>query len=196
MEFFLQTITNGILTGGVYALMALAVVVIYKASSTFNFAHGSLVAFSAFLMWQMIVSWQIPLLVAIILLFLFICVLSYLIQRAVLQPLTGQSMMSAIMATIAMGEIFSGAIVFFWPGPGRVLPKMVSSFKIHFGSVIVPSDGLVNFAVCSFCFIAFLLFFQKSKKAKWDWPCGEQQRIIPWRRVKASVLTGFLFFHG
>ncbi|MFC1821466.1 branched-chain amino acid ABC transporter permease [Thermodesulfobacteriota bacterium] len=163
MEFFLQVLTNGILTGGVYALMALAVVVVYKASAVFNFAHGSLVAFSSFLLWQMIVTWQIPLLMAIILLFMFICVLSYLIQRAVIQPLTGQSVMSAIMATIALGEIFSGAIVFFWPGPGRVLPKMVSSFKIHLGSVIVPSEGLVNFAICIFCFIIFLVFFQKSK---------------------------------
>ena len=43
MNFFLQICVNGILTGFVYALMALAIVIIYKSSSVFNFAHGSLV---------------------------------------------------------------------------------------------------------------------------------------------------------
>ena len=65
MTFFLRMIVSGLLAGAVYALMALAVVVIYKSSSIFNFAHGSLVAFAAFLLWSFIVQWKLPLITAI-----------------------------------------------------------------------------------------------------------------------------------
>ena len=163
MGFFLQILVNGILTGGVYALMALAIVIIYKSSSVFNFAHGSLVALSSFLLWQLIVDWQLPLLVAIPLLLIIIGVLSYVIQRFVLQPLTGQPLMATIMATIALGELFSGMVVLFWPGPGRVMPELIPESKIFLGSVVLSSEGIVNFAICAICFIIFNLFFKKTR---------------------------------
>ncbi len=163
MNFFLQIVVNGILTGGVYALMALAIVIIYKSSSVFNFAHGSLVALSSFLLWQLIVDWQLHLFAAIPLLLIIIGVLSYAIQRFVLQPLTGQPLMATIMATIALGELFSGTVVLFWPGPGRVMPELIPESKIFLGSVVLSSEGIVNFAICGVCFIIFNLFFKKTR---------------------------------
>ena len=163
MEFLAEILINGVLAGSVYSLMALAIVIIYKSSSVFNFAHGSLVAFTTFLLWQLIVGWKVPIWAAIPVLVIFTGVLSYLIQRLVLQPLTGHSLMSAIMATIALGELFHGAVVLFWPGPGRMLPELISSGNVHLGSIAVSSEGLLNFFVCAVCFAAFLFFFNKTR---------------------------------
>lgn len=163
MAFFAQMLVNGILTGGVYALMALAIVIIYKSSSVFNFAHGPLVAFAAFMLWQLVVAWKMPVWLAIPLLAICTAVLAFLIQRLVLQPLTGQPLMAAVMATIAMGELFSGAIVLFWPGPGRLLPELVSSARLQLGPVVLSSESILNFLVCALCFLVFVLFFHKTK---------------------------------
>ena len=163
MAFFTQMLINGILTGGVYALMALAIVIIYKSSSIFNFAHGPLVALSAFLFWQLIVAWKIPFWLALPVLTVCIGMLAFLIQRLVLQPLTGQPLMAAVMATIALGELFSGAAVLFWPGPGRLLPDIVSAARIHLGPVVLSSESILNFTVCVVCFFVFVLFFQKTR---------------------------------
>ncbi len=163
MDFFSQIFVNGILTGGVYALMALAIVIIYKSSSIFNFAHGPLVAFSAFMLWQLLVKWNMPPWLALPILIFCIALLAFIIQRLILQPLTGQPLMAAVMATIAMGELFSGAVVLFWPGPGRLLPEIVSSARIHLGTVVLSSESLLNFIVCALCFLIFVLFFQKTK---------------------------------
>ncbi|MFC1824892.1 branched-chain amino acid ABC transporter permease [Thermodesulfobacteriota bacterium] len=163
MAFFTQVLIDGILTGGVYALMALAVVLIVKSSSIFNFAHGSLVALTGFLLWQMMAEWHMNLLTAIPLQIVFIFVLAYLIQRLILNPLTGQSLMSAVMATIALGEVFNGVIVLFWPGPGRTLPKILPDALVKVGSVVISVESIINFVVCGLCFFIFLLFFQKTK---------------------------------
>jgi len=163
MTFFIQLVINGILTGGMYALMALAVVIVYKSSSVFNFAHGSLVALVSFVFWQLMVPWQMPIWLTLPLLIVFIAIVSILIQRLILQPLTGQSLMSAIMATIALGEVFNGAVVLFWPGPGRLLPKFVTSTTHRLGAVHLSSESLVSFLVCAVCFIVFLIFFHRTK---------------------------------
>ncbi len=163
MAFFIQIIIDGILTGGIYALMALAVVLIVKSSSVFNFAHGSLVAFTGFLLWQMMSPWKMSLGTSLGIQVVFIFGLAYLIQRLILKPLTGQSLMASVMATIALGEVFNGIIVLFWPGPGRVLPKILPSAFIRFGELVISSKSMINFGVCVVCFIVFLLFFQKTK---------------------------------
>lgn len=163
MTFLIQLLINGILTGGVYALMALAVVIVYKSSSVFNFAHGSLVALISFIFWQLMVPWQMPAWLSLPVLFAFVAALSILIQRLVLQPLTGQSLMSAIMATIALGEVFNGAVVLFWPGPGRLLPKFVPSTTLRAGALNLSSESLVSFLACAVCFTLFLIFFHSTR---------------------------------
>ena len=163
MYFFLQLLIGGMLSGAVYALMALAVVVIYKSSSIFNFAHGSLVALAAFLLWALVVHWHIPLLIAIPLYLAALMLLGFLIQRLILQPLTGQPLMAAVMATIALGDVFAGVVTLFWPGTGRTLPNIVPSSIVHMGKIVMSMEALINFLVCGAAFIIFLLFFQKTK---------------------------------
>ena len=163
MVFFLQILVNGILTGFIYVLMALAIVIVYKSSSIFNFAHGSLVGLCTFFVWQMVVGWGMPLYVAFVLELVVIAALAFALQRLVLKPLTGQPLMAAIMATIALGEVFSGIVVLFWPGPGRVLPVWIELSVLKIGPITISSESLTNVVVCTLCFAIFLLFFQKTK---------------------------------
>lgn len=163
MVFFLQILVNGILTGFIYVLMALAIVIVYKSSSIFNFAHGSLVGLCTFFVWQMVVGWGMPLYVAFVLELVVIAALAFVLQRLVLKPLTGQPLMAAIMATIALGEVFSGIVVLFWPGPGRVLPVWIELSVLKIGPITISSESLTNVVVCTLCFAIFLLFFQKTK---------------------------------
>ncbi|MBT3226486.1 MAG: branched-chain amino acid ABC transporter permease [Deltaproteobacteria bacterium] len=163
MEFFLQLVVSGFLTGSVYALMALGIVIIYKASSVFNFAHGSIVAFAGYLMWHLLVNLQLSFFFSVLISLVVIAVISFLIQRFILYPLTGQSVLTIIMATLALAEVFSGFITLFWPGPARTYPKFLPSSVFQLGTVFITSEELVNFAICVVAFIIFMFFFRKSK---------------------------------
>lgn len=163
MEFLLQIFTNGILSGFVYALMALGIVIIYKSSSVFNFAHGSLVALCTFILWQLVVNMGIPFYVAVFIELAIIGILSFLVQDLVLKPLTGQPLMAAIMATIALGELFNGIVILFWPGIGRVLPTWIPVTTIKIGPVVMSSQSLMSCIICAISFVIFIIFFQKTK---------------------------------
>lgn len=54
MDLFLQQTLSGLATGGVYACVALAVVMIYQASDHFNFAQGEMAMFSTYVAWSLI----------------------------------------------------------------------------------------------------------------------------------------------
>jgi branched-chain amino acid transport system permease protein len=163
MEFFLQLVVSGFLTGSVYALMALGIVIIYKASSVFNFAHGSIVAFAAYLIWHFLANLHFPILLTVVISLAVIALLSYLIQRLILYPLTGQPVLAAIMATLALAEVVAGFVTLFWPGPARTYPKFMPTGTIQLGSVFITLEEIVNFVICALAFITFMLFFQKSK---------------------------------
>ena len=59
MELFLHQVLAGLATGGIYACMALAVVMIYQAIDHLNFAQGEMAMFSTFIAWQLI-QWGLP----------------------------------------------------------------------------------------------------------------------------------------
>ncbi|MBW1681577.1 MAG: branched-chain amino acid ABC transporter permease [Deltaproteobacteria bacterium] len=160
---FSQLIVSGFLTGSVYALMALGIVVIYKASSVFNFAHGSIVAFTAYLIWSFVVQLHLNPLLAGILCLLVIGIISFLVQRLILYPLTGQPVLAALMATLALGEVVSGFVTLMWPGPARTYPDFLPSGLIRLGPATITLGEIVNFVVCTLAFGAFVLFFQKSR---------------------------------
>jgi branched-chain amino acid transport system permease protein len=59
MELLLQQTLAGLSTGGIYALMALAIVMIYQAIDHLNFAQGEMAMFSTFISWQAL-QWGLP----------------------------------------------------------------------------------------------------------------------------------------
>jgi branched-chain amino acid transport system permease protein len=71
--------------------------------------------------------------------------------------------MAAVMATIALGEVFAGIVTLMWPGPGRTLPRIVPSSTLNLGGAVMSSESLLNFLICGLAFLAFFIFFQKTK---------------------------------
>jgi branched-chain amino acid transport system permease protein len=165
MTYFSQLMITGIMMGGVYGLMAVGVIIIVKASGVFNFAHGTIVVFGAFVFWWFLVPLGLPLWVSILLLFLWSALLGFLIERLVLRPLIGQPLLAAAMATIALGEIFNGVVVLFWPGPGRVYkPPFLPKGAFHAGGVVFPYNQLVCFIACMVALGIFIYFFQFTRQ--------------------------------
>src|SRR5665213_2512135 len=59
MELFLHQVLAGLATGGIYACMALAIVMIYQAIDTLNFAQGEMAMFSTYIAW-LLIQWGMP----------------------------------------------------------------------------------------------------------------------------------------
>ncbi|MEM7133237.1 MAG: branched-chain amino acid ABC transporter permease [Chloroflexota bacterium] len=107
MDFFLDLFVNGLLTGTLYALVALGLVLIYKASGVLNFAQGSMVLLAGFIV-ALLVHFGLPGWAAILVGALAMIGMSFLVERWVLRPLVAQPIVSLIMVTLGLSLFIEG----------------------------------------------------------------------------------------
>jgi branched-chain amino acid transport system permease protein len=143
--FMLQLIVTGIAVGGVYSLMALGFVLIFKASSVVNFGPGELVLFGAYVAWAAILQVQLPLYVA------------------VLRPLIGEPIISVIMVTFGFASVIRGFLNMTWGSDTRPFPVLFSQQPFHLGPVPVSPVHLWSFVGVLILLAAFSVFFRFSR---------------------------------
>src|SRR5579883_217481 len=104
MDLFMQQVAAGLSTGAIYALMALAVVMIYQAIHQLNFAQGEMAMFSTFIAWQML-EWQVPYLVAFIATVAFSFIAGVAIDRILMAPVRNAPILSHVVIYIGLFAI-------------------------------------------------------------------------------------------
>src|SRR6266851_1787671 len=158
LVFMLQLVITGIAVGGVYSLMALGFVLIFKASSVVNFGPGELVLFGAYVSWATILAMRLPLYVALPL----TLVIALVIERGVLRPLIGQPVISVIMVTFGVASVIRGFLNMTWGSDTRPFPVLFSPEPIHLGPVPVSPVHLWSFVGVLILLTAFSVFFKFS----------------------------------
>src|SRR5689334_25115152 len=106
MEAFLHQVLSGLATGGVYASLALALVMIYQSTNHINFAQGEMAMFSTYLAWSMINS-GMPYWWAFVLTVLISFVTGIVIERIIIRPVEHAPVLSIITVFVALLVIFN-----------------------------------------------------------------------------------------
>ena len=159
----LQLIVSGLLVGGVYAFMALGMVLIFKATGVFNFASGHLMALGAFIAVLIMVQLGLPIWVGIIGASAVAAIIGILAERLALRRLIGQPHMSALMATLALAYLTQGLILAVWQGKLYVFPEFLPTGAINIGTIVIDSELLWPFVIVMVLFGGFAIFFAKTK---------------------------------
>jgi branched-chain amino acid transport system permease protein len=163
MELFLMTITTGIMVGGIYALVALGWVLIYKCSGVLNLAMGEMTLIGAYVSLSFY-SMGIPFLLAILLSLVVGLVLGILTERIFLDKLIGQPVLTVIMVTVGLSFFFKGTLELIWGTDTRVFdPPVFSIEPIHIGPVIVGQAYLWSFVAAMILLIVFVCFFKYTR---------------------------------
>jgi branched-chain amino acid transport system permease protein len=113
MELLLQQVLAGLANGAIYALMALAVVMIYQAIDHLNFAQGEMAMFSTFIAWQLI-AWGQPYWVAFAISVIVSFVAGILIDRVLFRPISNAPILSQLVAFIALFSILNSSAGEIW----------------------------------------------------------------------------------
>ncbi len=134
---FLQIIVQGISVGGVYALVALGFVLIYKATKVINFAQGHLLLLGAYLYFFFAVELSLNPLLAIAASSIVAACVGFSIERFLLRKMLGEPLLSVMMLTLALTYIIRGIVQIFWGGQYLALgdKSVFPSGAITIGSV-------------------------------------------------------------
>lgn len=131
---WLQLTLAGITAGSIAALSGLGLVLTYRATGVFNFAHGAVAMFVAYVLWQMVVGWGWPLLVsAPLAVFVVAPLLGVALERFVFRPLetSGASTYEKLVATLGVFVVLVGLAVTIWGSlPKTDAPSLFSTTPI------------------------------------------------------------------
>jgi branched-chain amino acid transport system permease protein len=136
MELLIQQVLSGLASGAIYALMALAVVMIYQTIGYLNFAQGEMAMFSTFVAWQLI-SWGVPYWIAFVLTIALSFVGGVLIERIVFKPIRNAPELTNIVVFIALFAIFNSLAGFIWD-------FTIKPFPTPFGQAPLLSSGILS----------------------------------------------------
>ncbi len=163
MELFLMTLITGIMVGGIYALVALGWVLIYKCSGVLNLAMGELTLIGAYVsiaFYQM----GMPFVLAVILTLLVGIVLGIVTERIFLDKLIGEPILAVIMVTAGLMFFFRGLIGFIWGADTRVFdPPIFSIRPITLGLLKISPVYLWSFILAIVLLIVFVAFFKYTR---------------------------------
>ncbi len=165
INFFFEVLIGGLLSGVMYALVALGYVLIYKASGVFNFAQGSMLFFAA-LTCVSLTEFGWPLWVAIIATMAVMWALALAIERAVLRPLVNQSEISLFMATIGLSFFIEGLAQLLWGAEVKRLDLGIEDVPIESlmnnFNILVSKFDVTSAAICALLVTALALFFSRT----------------------------------
>ena len=163
MELFLMTLITGILVGGIYALVALGWVLIYKCSGVLNLAMGELTLIGAYVTLGLY-DMGIPFIPCVIGTLIIGIVLGILTERIFLDRLIGEPILAVIMVTVGLSFFFKGAVEFVWGTDTRVFTPAIFSIKpITVGFLKISSVYLWSFILAIVLLIIFVAFFKYTR---------------------------------
>jgi branched-chain amino acid transport system permease protein len=161
--FTLALLTNGVLIGLMYALIALGFVLVYKATDAINFAQGEFVMLAGFIVAGLIVLAGAPFWIGVAAAVAGMVAFGFGLERIVLRPLMGRPIIAVIMATIGLASVLRGAAPLFLGAETRSIALPIADEPIVLGPIALPPVQVVG-ALLSLAFLgAFTWFFLKSR---------------------------------
>ena len=163
-QFGLLLLSNGVLIGLMYSLIALGFVLVYKATDAINFAQGEFVMIGGYVVMAALQLYGMPLGAALGVGLLTMVGFGFGLERAVLRPLIGRPIIAVVMATIGLAAILRGVGPLLWGADTKALPLPIPDAPFALGPVLVPPIQVVGAAVSLLFLAGFGWFFLKSRK--------------------------------
>jgi branched-chain amino acid transport system permease protein len=168
-DLLVQTLWEGLVSGVLYALIALGFVLIFKASGVFNFAQGIMVVFAALTLVGLHQK-GVPAFMALVLTILVMLGLAYAVERLVLKPLVNQPDIILFMATFGLTYFLIGLGQLMFGGEPKVmianelyLPKGSIDIKMLGGFVALQKIDIAAAVIASIMVATLAVFFQRTR---------------------------------
>jgi branched-chain amino acid transport system permease protein len=161
---FLQQVASGLSSGAIYAILALAIVIIYRSTGVVNFAQGEMATFSAFIAWTLI-DHGLSYWPAFALTLLIAFAGGVALERVVIRPVERAPVLTIVILTIGLFILLGGLMNWIWKAEVRSFPpnRPFSTDTIDLGGVAISIQDIGILAATIGLVGVLWLLFQKTK---------------------------------
>lgn len=161
---FLQLVVSGLSFGSLYALIALAMVIIYKTSEVPNFGQGEMSMISTFVAFTLLVTHGYSFVVSFIGAFIFAAALGVFLEFVFLRRAKDPNILSLILITLGFQMVLYGLASWKWGADQKDFPFPVSDFDvINIGSAVISYLNIATLLITLFLMFMLFLFFRYTK---------------------------------
>jgi branched-chain amino acid transport system permease protein len=157
-----QQIVDGLAAGSIYGALALALVLVYRATGLINFAQGLMAVASTYIAWQLVES-GLPLLAAILVAIVVSLFFGGAVERLVIRRFEGGSHHTAVVVTVGLLILITGLIGAGWGYVSKPFPSLFPNETVTVGGVVLAVPSLLTIAVLIVVVAALQLLFLKTK---------------------------------
>lgn len=162
MDLFVQTIVNGVIQSGFYALAAIGLVLVFGVMRVVNFAHGELVMVGAYTVWLVHAQYGAPYLLTVILAIVVVTGIGLIMERYLFRPMMNDPLGGLICS---IGVLFILQVIATYvggEGPSKQVPPPFEGTMIIMDTIRIPYQRLFSICVSAVALVALWYFLTKS----------------------------------
>src|SRR5215475_3570362 len=159
MDIFIQQVVSGLATGGIYASLALALVMIYQAADVVNFAQGSMAMFSTYLAWTMLQA-GLPYWVAFCSTLAIAFVGGLVIERVVIRPVENAPILTIVIVTLGLLVILNSMAGWIYSYIQKPFPSPFPGKPIKLGNIVFGAHDLGAIGITLVVLLFLYVFFR------------------------------------
>ena len=198
MTEFLSLLVTGVVTGSIYAVTASGLVVTYNATGVFNFAHGAVGMFLAYLYWQLWQGWGWnPVLSLIVVLLVVAPLFALAVERVLMRPLYGSSLNTMIVVTLGMFLILYGLTSTIWNQTVvRNLPSWFASDQVDVLNVNLTYEQLITIGCAVGVAVGLWFLFKRTRLGVSMRAVVDDPALASMTGARSSRISGFAWMIG
>ena len=159
---FLQLTLSGLAQGAIYALIALSMTVVYRATTIVNFGHGDFVMAGAFAVYVLVIYLGLPYVPAAILAVGILFIMGVGVSRGFIDPIKSGPHIGFAMMSISLGYVLRGGARTLWGREVFPMPQVFDMEPIFVGDLVVTGDALFICAIVAILLTVFFLIFYRT----------------------------------
>lgn len=159
-EFFGQQFISGLGSGSLYAMLAMAVVLVYKSTDMVNFAQGEMAMVCGYFSYTMLTSLHLSYPIVIVLVILFGAALGIVGDRILFRPLLKVPAFSFVIATLGLNIAMNSGALLIWGSQPLAMPALFNATPVHLGHLIISREHLAIIGTTLALVVVLTAFFR------------------------------------
>jgi branched-chain amino acid transport system permease protein len=196
MDLFLQALTQGILVGGTYALIALGMAVIFSVSGMVNFAHGDFLLVGMYLAYSLFAALHLDPYLSVFITFPVMCLAGAALYAFLLRRLTSSNLLIAVQLTLGLSFVVQNTLLLIFGGEPIRAPSVVETDLLVVGNIIIRTPQLIAFLAALSLSAAFYLTLNFTDAGRRIQAVHQQPRAAALIGVNVPLVRTLTFAFG
>lgn len=166
MSLFAVALISGVVSGSIYALAALGLVIVYRATRVLNFAHGAMGMFATYVFGRTLydpAAPRLPVAAAVLVTLAFAAFLGLVVERVVMRPLRSSATLTQVIATLALLTVLQYLAGAIWGDTHYFLPSIFPSGAFDIGVEFLPYSQVLTVAVTVALVVGITVFLRRTR---------------------------------